>query len=212
MYNNILFIDFDGTITSEETLEGTLKRFTPKLLYYWKGAQFKLGILNLSQIVHYGFSKIPSSRLPDILAYVRSVPIRPGFEDLLKTCKEAGIPVVIISGGLRPCIREKLAPYKDYLLDIYDLELDTSGPTMILHSDFEEGDHIMSKVRVMEKFSYKSSMCIGDSFTDFKMAKASDLVFARDRLAKKLAEDGQDFIPWEDFHDVERVIRERFLP
>ena len=83
---------------------------------------------------------------------------------------------------------------------------------MALHSDFEEGDHIMSKVRVMEKFSYKSSMCIGDSFTDFKMAKASDLVFARDRLAKKLAEDGQDFIPWEDFHDVERVIRERFLP
>ena len=32
------------------------------------------------------------------------------------------------------------------------------------------------------------------------------------RLAKKLAEDGQDFIPWEDFHDVEHVIRERFLP
>lgn len=28
MYEKILFVDFDGTVTSEETLEGILRRFT----------------------------------------------------------------------------------------------------------------------------------------------------------------------------------------
>jgi len=207
MYDNILFVDFDGTITSEETLEGILKRFTPRYLYLWKGLQFKLGKITLAEVVHYAFTVIPSSKLEDILAYVRSVPVRPGFEDLLKTCQELGIPVVVISGGIRPCIREKLAPYMDYLLDVYDMELDTSGKYMAVSSEYEEGDHIMSKPRVMEKYDYQKCMCIGDSYTDFYMAQKADVVFARDRLAEKMKEDGLPYTPWEDFHDVEKAIR-----
>lgn len=209
MYDNILFIDFDGTITTEETLEGTLKRFMPKFWYYWKGIQFKLGFVTLATMVHYGFEKIKSSKFEDIMAYVRSVPVRDGFRELLETCQELDIPVVIISGGLRPCIREKLAPYEDLLLDINDMELDCSGKTMKVYSDYEEGEHIMSKPRVMEKYAYKHCMCIGDSYTDFYMAKESDLAFARDRLAKYLDKDGIPYVPYDTFFEVAQAIREK---
>ena len=54
-----------------------------------------------------------------------------------------GVPVVVISGGLRPCVEEKLAPYRGLLLNVYSVALDCSGETMRLLSDYEDGQELM---------------------------------------------------------------------
>jgi len=206
MYETMLFIDFDGTITSEETLEGAMRLCIDAADYAEKEKELLAGKLSLAEAVHYAFSHIPSSRIEEIKAYVRGVPVRPGFGELLQLAKERGIPAVVISGGLRPCVEEKLAPWRELLLDVYSVDVDCSGETIRLVSEYEGGGEIMSKVRVMERYGYRRAVCIGDSYTDIKMAKASQAVYARDTLAATLEKLGVPYTPWTDFFDIARSI------
>lgn len=207
MYDTILFLDFDGTITSEETLEGSMRRTIDPNLYKEKQKEMFEGKITLAEALHMGFETIPTEKLPIILDYVRSVPIRSGFSELLDEMERQGIPVVVISGGLKPTIDEKLAPYRDRLLGVHSVELDVQGPTMRLISDYEEKGDLLQKTLVMEQYEYKKAYCAGDSFTDIQMALISDKVFARDRLAKYLEDRSLPFIPWEDFFDIRDYLK-----
>ena len=202
MYEKILFLDFDGTITSEETLEGSMRRTIDPALYKEKQQEMLEGKITLAEALHMGFKTIPSDKLPVIMDYVRSVPIRPGFSELLDEMERQGIPVVVISGGLKPTIDEKLAPYRDRLLGVHSVELDVSGPFMRLISDYEEKGDLLQKTLVMEQYEYEKAYAAGDSITDIQMALISDTVFARDRLAAFLEEKSLPYVPWEDFFDV----------
>lgn len=208
-YNKILFIDFDGTITSEDTLDRAMRLTTDSKLYEKRKQEMLKGKTNISEALHAGFSTIPSYKIDIILDYVRSVPIRSGFGDLLQLMKTKNIPVVVISGGLKPYIEEKLEPYKKLLLNIHSVDVDFSGEYLRLASDYDVDGEIMQKTLVMKEYDYKYAMCIGDSYTDFNMARASQLVFARGILKDYLEKQGVFYVPWNDFHDVKNFIKSR---
>lgn len=201
-YDKILFLDFDGTITAEETLEGSIQRIIEPEIYREKFKEMLAGKLTLAEVLHLGFSTISSERLSDILDYVRSVPIRPGFPELLDAMSELNIPVVVISGGLQPYVDEKLMSYRDRLLAVHSVGLDCSGQFMKLVSDYEGNGEVMQKTLIMAQYDYEHAICAGDSYTDINMAKNSQTVFARDKLADMLGSQGIPFIPWEDFYDI----------
>ncbi|GAB1476824.1 2-hydroxy-3-keto-5-methylthiopentenyl-1-phosphate phosphatase [Bacillota bacterium] len=206
MYDKILFLDFDGTITSEETLVGSMRLTIDEDLYEEKLREMMEGKLTLSQALHMAFGTVPSERLPDIIEYVKSVPIRPGFEELLLAMADKNIPVVVISGGLRPCIEAKLEPFRERLLDVHSVDVDSGGPHLKLISAYEEKGDLLQKTRVMEQYEYKTAICAGDGHTDMRMAKTSQLVFARDQLADALKKQGVPYEPWQDFFDIRDFI------
>ncbi len=210
MYDKILFLDFDGTITSEETLEGSMRRTIDPDLYNSKLQEMLEGKITLAEALHMGFGTVPSERFAEIEEYVRGISIRPGFRELLDTMEEAGIPVVVISGGLKPCIEEKLAPYRDKLLDVHSVDVDLSGPFIKLVSPFEDKGDLMEKTKIMALYDYNTAICAGDSHTDVRMAMASDLVFARDKLTVLLDKAGVDYIVWEDFFQIRDEILKQF--
>lgn len=195
-------MDFDGTITAEDTLDGCMRRTIDPVVYDVKHNEMLSGKITLSQAIHMAFGMIPSSRFSEMMEYVRGVPIRKGFDDLLAAMKEQGTPVVVVSGGLKPYVEEKLAPYRDRLLDIHSVELDLSDRYMRLVSEYEECGDLLQKTLVMSRYDYKTAICVGDSHSDVRMAKASQLVFARDLLAKLLEKQGVHYIPWSDFYEV----------
>jgi 2-hydroxy-3-keto-5-methylthiopentenyl-1-phosphate phosphatase len=207
MYDTVLFVDFDGTITEEETLEGVMQRNIDPALYREKVAEMRAGKTSLPEVLKLGFASIPSSAMPSMLSYVRSVPIRAGFEEMLDEMQARSIPVVVISGGLKPYVEDKLAPYRDKLLGVYSVDVDCSGTFMRLVSPYEGQDELLEKTRVMAEYPCKTAICIGDSFTDINMAMASQIVFARDTLVEILKRRGKEFIPWSDFYDVLRVLK-----
>lgn len=211
-YDTILFLDFDGTITSQETLEGSMKLCVPPELYREKEQEMREGKLTLAQTLHYAFEHIESSHLSDILDYVRSVPIRDGFQELLDGMEALQIPVVVISGGLRPYVEEKLAPFKSKLLAVHSVELISDRPTLQLVSPHEAEGDLLEKTKVMAQYSYREAICVGDGHTDVRMALASHLVFARDNLAKILTQKGVQYTSWEDFHQVLDAIQRRREP
>ena len=77
-----VFCDFDGTITSEESLERVFEHFSPDLYEPVKEKMMSLEI-TIREGVRQILETIPSSRYPEILEYVQDIPIRPGLEELL---------------------------------------------------------------------------------------------------------------------------------
>jgi len=88
-----------------------MQRNIDPMLYREKAAEIRTGSLSLPEVLKLGFATIPSSAMPSMLSYVRGVPIRAGFEELLNEMQARYIPVVVISGGLKSYVEDKLAPY-----------------------------------------------------------------------------------------------------
>ena len=202
MHNFIAFVDFDGTITTEDTLYGTLRMLVPEEEFNRKHEALRRNETTLSRVIHEAIERTPSSMLTDFLDYVETVKIREGFDDFLSAMSRLDIPVVILSGGLRPLVEAKLEGFRGKYRDLYCVDLDTDGPLMRLSSEYDDGVELMKKTRVMGRYSFGKSICIGDSYSDLRMALAGDIVFARDYLAQYLEDTGKAFRRWESFPEV----------
>ena len=207
MYDIIVFVDFDGTITMEDTLEGAIRLFaSPEEFHSVKGKLVR-GEMTLSQVVRYAFDGAPSSRLERMLDYVKGVALRPGFPEFLDEMDKREIPVVVISGGVRQFVELRLAPWRGRLLGVHAVDLDTSGPGMKLVSPYDDGNELLKKTDVMALYDYRHAIGIGDSFTDMKMSLAVDTIFARDVLAAYLQKMGRQFLLYDTFFDVIEAVR-----
>lgn len=202
----IAFVDFDGTITMEDTFSGAMRLFVDPGEFSLYSKKLAAGEATLSEVVRRAYDGAPAELLPKMLDYVRGVAMRPGFEAFLDTCDALDIGVVVISGGARQFLDQKLAPYEQRLLGIHAAELAVCGDALRLESSFDDGNELVKKTAVMALYDYDSSIGIGDSFTDCNMARAVDRVFARDVLAKYLEKQKLAYTPFEDFYSIAAAI------
>lgn len=205
----VVFCDFDGTITAEETFVGMLKHFTPELSAKLMPEMYALR-LTLRQGVRQLLESIPSERYPDILDYARCKAMRAGFAELLDFLDAEGVPFVVVSGGVRGMVETVLGPLTERVRAIYAVDVETSGEYLQVKSEFEGDAELVSKVEVMEKYAPQESVAIGDSVTDLNMAMHASVVFARDRLAHYLDDRQKPYTPWNDFFDVRDSLSQRW--
>ncbi|MBD2666557.1 hydrolase, haloacid dehalogenase-like protein [Richelia sinica FACHB-800] len=197
----IVFCDFDGTITIEETFVAVLKKFAPeisaKLLpeMYAKRLTLREGVKAILQ-------SIPSASYPEILEFTKPQLIRPGFQEFIDFLHTQQIPLVIISGGLRGMVEVVLGELVPKMAGIYAVDVDTSGTYLKVNSQYEGGTELLAKVQVMEKYHADEKIAIGDSITDLNMALQADLVFAKNPLGKYLAEYQKPYIFWDNFLEI----------
>lgn len=210
IYKRIVFCDFDGTITAEETFVAMLKHFAAKP-YDAMEKRMVEGRVTLRQAVRSLVESIPSSRYPQIIEFVKDKPIRPGFPELLDFLYFHGVPLVVISGGLMGSIAVKLAPFHHRIHAMHAAEVDAEEEFLRVHSSFESNEELVAKARVMKLYPCEQSIVIGDGITDLNSALAADLVFARDGLCRYLAKKNRPFIRWEDFFDVCNHLSKRWL-
>lgn len=197
----VVFCDFDGTITVEETFVAMLKRFAPEV-----SAQVLPEIyaqrVTLRQGVRQMLESIPSSSYPEIIEFTRSQPIRAGFLDFLDFLDTKKIPLIIISGGLQGMVEAVVQPFAERIDAIHAMDLDTAGSYLRVNSRYEGGTEMVAKAQIMATYHADETIAIGDSITDWNLALAASLVFARPPLTDYLAEQQKSYIPWNDFIDV----------
>ncbi len=208
MYKNIIFIDFDGTITTEDTLTGAILPFVDPQEFKEYNSKLFSGEMTLSEVVRYAYDGRPAEWLPPMLDYIDKVQIRPGFDEFLDKMQEKNIPVVVISGGFRRFSERKLAPYMDRITALHAVELTVDGDKMRLISQYDDGNELLKKTDVMALYEYEHAVGIGDSLTDKNMAQAVDTCFARDVLAQYLTKIDRDYIPYEDFYEVMKELED----
>lgn len=204
----IVFCDFDGTITERESLEAVLRRFNPQN-HDAMMARLKAGEVTIRDGVREMVEGIASARYPEILSFVREIPIRPGFEAFLDFLDERGIPFVVLSGGLRGMVEARLGPLVERTHRIISADVDASGPWLAVFSEYESENELVAKARVMETFSFDAAIVIGDGITDFEMARHGSCIFARDSLAAYLDRQGIGYHSWSDFYDVRDKLAEK---
>lgn len=135
-FQRCVFCDFDGTITAEESLEAVFKQFAPGVFEPIKDRMMALEI-SIRDGVRQTLESIPSASYPDILEYVKNIPIRPGLESFLDFLDDQGVPFVIVSGGLRGMVDARLGSLVNRMHKIFAADVDISGEFMNVTSDFE---------------------------------------------------------------------------
>jgi 2-hydroxy-3-keto-5-methylthiopentenyl-1-phosphate phosphatase len=201
----IVFCDFDGTITIAETFVAMVNQFAPAVSalvppeIYAKRVTLRQGVRQMLE-------SIPSASYSEIIEFTRSQPIRAGFDDFLDFLKTKQIPIVIVSGGLQGMVEAVLEPYMDRIEAIHAIDLDTSGDYLQVKSRYEGGTEMVAKAEIMARYGADESIAIGDSITDWQMAMAASIVFARPPLTDYLDERQKSYLAWDDFIDIRDAI------
>jgi 2-hydroxy-3-keto-5-methylthiopentenyl-1-phosphate phosphatase len=205
----VVFCDFDGTITVEETFVGMLKHFAPELSSQLMPEMYARR-LSLRSGVRQLLESIPSECYGEIVEFSRGKLMRSGLVELLDFLDAKGVDFVIVSGGLRVMVETVMGDLVDRASAIYAVELDATGPRLQVSSELEGDTELVSKVRVMGLYEAELQVAIGDSITDFNMALQGSSVFARDRLAEYLDSQQKPYIKWDNFFDVLENLSQRW--
>ena len=119
MNKPIIFTDFDGTITTEDTLTGAILPYVDKKEFLEYNGKLERGEMTLSAVVRYAYDDRPAQ-------------IRPGFSEFLDDMEKRGIPVVVISGGFRQFSERKLAPYMKKITALHAVDMTVDGDKLKL--------------------------------------------------------------------------------
>ena len=177
----VVFCDFDGIITTQDTFVKVLEKFVPEVAAKKLPAIFRREI-TLKEGIHQTLGSIPSVHYPKIIDYMASQPIRPGFTEFVDFLHYAEVPLIVISGGLTGMVTAVLEKQRllGRVAGIYAGEVDTRGEFLQVYSLIESESEFIAKAKVMANYSAVEKIAIGDSVTDINMSLAADLVFARD--------------------------------
>ena len=202
-----LLVDFDGTVTDKDVGVLLLDAFALE-----DGKRYERmlqeGQISLRECVTRQYSSLPNNQERLTRFAVENATIRPGFRQLVSHCREQGIPLTIVSGGLDFYIRAILAHHG--LADV---------PFISGHADFTNGDKVrldwsgdtvacdlMGVCKCYYALEYASEehkvAFIGDGSSDICTADKADYVFARRRLQAHCETKGIPFFPFNDFHEV----------
>ena len=201
--SKVVFCDFDGTITTQDTFVSVLEKFAPKTASQVLPALFRRE-LTLKDGISKTLGAIPSRHYPDIIEFIAKQPVRPGLKEFIEFLNEAAVPFVVISGGLKGMVKAVLEHQNltEGVSAIYAGEVDTTGEFLQPYSQISSDTEFVAKAIAMKRYPASKKIAIGDSVTDINMSLAADLVFARDRLKQYLDNENKSYIPWQDFWEI----------
>ncbi len=209
--SRVVFCDFDGTITSQDTFVTMLEKFTPEAAAQFLPAIFRREI-TLKQGIHRTLGSIQTVHYAEIIEFISHQPIRPGLKEFLDFLNDAEVPFIVLSGGLTDMVRAVLERQEliGSVRAIHAGEVALTGDFLQAYSKIESDTEFVAKAKVMEKYPAQEKIAIGDSVTDINMSLAADLVFARDRLKQYLDTENKPYLPWQDFWEIKDYLAARW--
>ncbi|MGG5253584.1 2-hydroxy-3-keto-5-methylthiopentenyl-1-phosphate phosphatase [Neobacillus sp. SM06] len=215
MTKNVIFCDFDGTITNNDNIIAIMKKFAPP-----EWLALKDGVLSQQISVQEGvgkmFALLPSSLKEEIIRFLKeTASIRSGFQEFVRYAEGNGYELFIVSGGIDffvyPLLEGLVPPER-----IYCNGADFSGETIKIlwpHECDEQCDNGCGccKPSLLRKLTSKEDykLVIGDSVTDLAISQLADQVIARDFLLEKCRELGFPHKEFVTFHDVMEFLEKK---
>ncbi|KAH8916268.1 hypothetical protein BT69DRAFT_1287905 [Atractiella rhizophila] len=230
----IVFSDFDGTITTEDSND----HLTDNLgMGVTRRKAIGADILSGKTTFRDGFREELASVATKYSVeecrqrVVSHIKLDQGFKSFHEYCESENVPVVVVSGGMEPFIRAELAnlfPEKSSSIPVISNNIDygskgtgEKGTWSIKYRHPETGyGHDKSLAtkpykELREKTGKGPFMFFcGDGVSDLSAARAADVLFVKvvsggtNDLSVHCQKEGIDYIPFEDFSQVEVVVRE----
>jgi 2-hydroxy-3-keto-5-methylthiopentenyl-1-phosphate phosphatase len=203
--------DFDATTTMQDVGDEVVIRFAGADLYRRECDAYRDGAIDFGTLLLRLFEPIRASR-DEIASYAREIAVlRPGFERLVATCRDAGRPFVLCSSGFDVYIEPVLAArVPDELRAHIALRVNRAIPgpeglTIHFHSAGEGcgrcGSCKEPAVRELQRAGHRVAF-IGDGASDRCGAAAADRVFARASLLRHCRDRGISAEPFDTFDEI----------
>jgi 2-hydroxy-3-keto-5-methylthiopentenyl-1-phosphate phosphatase len=213
----IVIADFDGTITKQDSNVELLKVFgVPQNdVIEELFIAGKMGTREAMQ-KHFDLMHFTEDQYIDFI--FNNIQIDPGFKTFHQKLSEAGIPLVVLSGGYANAInavfnREGLT-YNKVLANTLvfqgkDIKIEFYHDKVTCLKSFGPCGNCKATHITNYKQCYDSIIFIGDGLTDRCAADKADHVFAKDKLAYYCKQNGISYTPYVDFNDVTRLLLQR---
>ncbi len=203
----LIACDFDGTVTQRDTLHVIVEDFGDRAVWDLLGPHLHSGAMTVEDALTRQFETV-NARPEDVRDAVRRrAPVRDGFVEFVEWTRRMGHELIISSNGFRSVIEPVLADIGMADLEVIanDAHFTPRGTTIVWD---ERGDRCgrcdrpCKRAPIRDRLRDRRLVLVGDGISDRCLAGMADIVFARDFLARDLAERGRPFIPFDDFHQV----------
>jgi 2-hydroxy-3-keto-5-methylthiopentenyl-1-phosphate phosphatase len=196
-----LLVDWDGTVTVEDTLIMALAEFGDWDVYRDAAAALSRGEITLHEEIRRDAESIKAP-LEEVVAWLAdNLELRPGFHELAETYQ----PLIVSSN-----FRQLIEP----ILERAGLELEVRANDVEWHPDgwrasFRNGDACGTCGEPCKRADLPADggvIYVGDGYSDRCAAQAAERVFARNGLARYLGVRGVAYEPFDDLFDVARAL------
>ncbi len=205
-----VFIDFDGTISINDLTDEIfkqngdydyhIKRFLNKeitIFEYWNE-----------------FAKILPIELDSYLEeFLRKQEIDTYFETFVRYCVDNNIQVAIVTDNFDYIINYVWKYYNLPEVKIFSnqLKLNNSWQSVFALANENCGHHsaVCKRNVIIDNTTEDDNIVyIGDGFSDYQASEVSDIIFAKNHLAKYCAENRIPHHNWKTFFDVKRIFEQ----
>ena len=211
--NTVIFCDFDGTITKEDSLGVLLEEFASK---EWLGFEhnWRQGLIGSKECLTRQMECIKNITEKEFDDFLENISIDSHFNRFMEFVKNTGVDFYVVSDGFSLIIDNVLKKNNLFGVNIIsnDLRLENnrlipSFPHKSLSCKVRNGN---CKCKAIEKFKKgREIIYIGDGFSDACAVQHADTVFAKDDLAKYCTDRSIEYIKYKDFGEILDVLSER---
>jgi 2-hydroxy-3-keto-5-methylthiopentenyl-1-phosphate phosphatase len=194
-----LFVDWDGTVTVQDSLVQVIHEFgDPALL---AELEPRVGVdLTLHEEIALEFRAVTAPLAAVVDWVLEHVEVRPGLREL------AELRPTIVSAGFRQLI-EPVLEREGIELDVLANEVEARPEGWVVTFRDETvcatcGEPCKRAGLAAEAYTY-----VGDGYSDRCAALAAERLFARDSLATYLRQEGAPYEPFETLADVAMLLR-----
>jgi 2-hydroxy-3-keto-5-methylthiopentenyl-1-phosphate phosphatase len=204
-----IFCDFDGTITTQDTLGRFLTEFAPpewlELERRWINGEFGSKVCLTEQL-----RLIPKPDAATLNAFLNSIQIDPDFVEFYNFLKEKKVDFYVVSDGLDFFIKTILKKYS-----LNDIKFFSNVLMPDFTSEFPNYNESCKrqagtcKCGVIDKLidTQKTLIYIGDGISDFCAAQRADIIFAKRTLLSYCRENNfRNVIEFKTFTDIKEIL------
>ncbi len=210
MKDLIFLVDFDRTITLNDSTDELMNQFNPQLVEEYQG-KFRRGELRVREYIKGLLESLKLTKEDYEKAVSKNLQIDPDFKKFI----ELGYEMRVVSAGTYENI---LPNFQKEGIDIplehiYSNKLTFREDNIEISFpyDNEDSDEGICKKTILLKYKqkYKKVFFIGDGYSDIGAASKADFVFAkRGRyLEKYCLEKGIDVFVYDTFHDIIEYVK-----
>jgi 2-hydroxy-3-keto-5-methylthiopentenyl-1-phosphate phosphatase len=201
-----VFLDYDGTISTQDTGVALLERFAPPA---WRDIddEYVRGEIGSRICLLDEWDLLPKDEV-QLRAAAAEVPLDPGVDGLVTALRAAGAEVAVVSDGFGFYVHERLA---HLALPIVTNDVDwTSGALEFPNADrccacSSCGTCKQAPIKDA-KHRGRTTVMVGDGASDQKAALLADVLFAKDGLARWCDRAGVAYHPFTTLADVHAVL------
>ncbi|MEW6535201.1 MAG: MtnX-like HAD-IB family phosphatase [Candidatus Auribacterota bacterium] len=215
-YRPIIFCDFDGTISVKDSLVHLLDLYADP---NWRDIEVKVksGEIGTKESLTEEFNGFRATWETVKKHLLEDIEIDPHFTKFLSFCREIDMDLIILSGGFTSFISLILSKYGITGVPFYANEIHFKEDRATLSFPHTSLDCRMcghcktQHLRKARENGYNFVIYIGDGTTDRCPIKESDLVFAKDSLARYCTRENIPFVNWSTFQDIKNYLKENLI-